>query len=85
MCCYVSVIPHQVMRVYYDRLVDDADRVWLASFLKEVMQKDFDTNFDTLFKLLDFNKDGVCVWLASYLPLSLLHSLTPSVSLSLTH
>lgn len=46
------------MRVYYDRLVDDADRAWLVTFLKETMQSEFNTNFDELFKKLDFNKDG---------------------------
>lgn len=48
------------MRVYYDRLVDDSDRLWLANFLKECMQKNFDTSFDDLFKHLDFNGDGQC-------------------------
>ena len=46
------------MRVYYDRLVDDADRLWLTKFLKEAMQNNFNTDFDTLFKHLDSNSDG---------------------------
>ena len=46
------------MRVYYDRLVDDSDRTWLVNFLKETMNEEFKTNFDELFKKLDFNKDG---------------------------
>lgn len=46
------------MRVYYDRLVDDSDRLWLTTFLKETMQNNFNTNFDELFKHLDSNKDG---------------------------
>ncbi len=50
--------PFQVMRVYYDRLVDDSDRVWLVKYLKETTQAEFNTNFDELFKQLDSNKDG---------------------------
>ena len=46
------------MRVYYDRLVDDSDRLWLTNFLKECTQNNFDTNFDVLFKHLDSNSDG---------------------------
>ena len=49
---------HEVMRVYYDRLVDDSDRSWLFSNLKETMQTEFNTNFDELFKKLDVNQDG---------------------------
>lgn len=50
---------HEVMRVYYDRLVDDPDREWLIKCMKDVTKKQFNTNFDTLFSALDVKKTGV--------------------------
>ena len=49
---------HEVLRVYYDRLVEDSDRAWLVTYLKKIVKTHFDRNFDELFKHLDFNKDG---------------------------
>ena len=48
----------QVFRVYYDRLVDDADRAWLFNFVRETSQKQLNENFDQLFSHLDFDGDG---------------------------
>lgn len=50
---------HEVMRVYYDRLVDDSDREWLIKYLKEITKEKFGISFDELFVALDVNKDGV--------------------------
>ena len=44
--------------MYYDRLVDDADRKWLVDYLSECMSQEFGADFNELFKHLDFNKDG---------------------------
>ena len=46
------------MRVYYDRLVDNADRKWLYEFIRETCKSRFKEDFDQLFIHLDFDGDG---------------------------
>ncbi|GAA51425.1 dynein heavy chain 7 axonemal [Clonorchis sinensis] len=40
---------HEAFRVYYDRLVDDADRKWLFEFLRDCVRNQLEANFETLF------------------------------------
>eukprot|EP00743_Colponemidia_sp_Colp-15_P006911 GILK01007459.1.p1 GENE.GILK01007459.1~~GILK01007459.1.p1 ORF type:complete len:1899 (+),score=393.41 GILK01007459.1:93-5789(+) len=49
---------HEILRVFGDRLTDDADRLWLLHNLRDSTKKHFNMNFDVIFAHLDSNKDG---------------------------
>ncbi|KAI8903374.1 dynein heavy chain, N-terminal region 2-domain-containing protein [Gorgonomyces haynaldii] len=49
---------HEAFRVFYDRLVDDADRKWVFEFSKKTVQSQFNLDFNTVFKDYDSNKDN---------------------------
>jgi uncharacterized membrane protein len=42
----------QVLRVFYDRLVDESEQVWFLDTLKSVTQRHFHASFDALFQHL---------------------------------
>ena len=50
---------HEVLRVYYDRLIDDGDRAWLFGALKENVKNHFKGVFDSVFGRLSPNKPPV--------------------------
>ncbi|KAJ3276290.1 Dynein heavy chain 3, axonemal [Terramyces sp. JEL0728] len=41
---------HEIYRVFYDRLVDDADRAWFFNNLRDIVGKNFNYNFDDIFE-----------------------------------
>uniref|UniRef100_A0A6P7FR39 Dynein heavy chain 7, axonemal-like n=1 Tax=Diabrotica virgifera virgifera TaxID=50390 RepID=A0A6P7FR39_DIAVI len=49
---------HEVMRVFYDRLVEKRDRVWVYEEVKKYVNDNFRENFDMIFGLLK-NDQGV--------------------------
>lgn len=55
---FLRLWTHEVLRVFYDRMVDDKDRDWFLSYFKTVVKKNFETDFDRLFKHL---KDATVV------------------------
>ncbi|KAM4651998.1 dynein axonemal heavy chain 12 [Discoglossus pictus] len=48
----VRLFVHEVLRVFYDRLVDDNDRSWLFRLIKDIVKEQFKENFDSLFEQL---------------------------------
>lgn len=47
---HIRLWVHEVLRVFYDRLVDDHDRDWLIAFLRKMTAEHFKKDFDKLFE-----------------------------------
>jgi dynein heavy chain len=45
---FVRLWRHEVMRVFYDRLTDDKDRVWLVGILRDRVKTRFGQDFDKI-------------------------------------
>ncbi|XP_058027873.1 dynein axonemal heavy chain 12 [Ahaetulla prasina] len=48
----IRLFVHEVFRVFYDRLVDDADRAWVFKLIKEIVKEHFKESFDAVFSHL---------------------------------
>ena len=49
---HVRLWVHEVLRVFYDRLVDDKDRDWMIEYLRKMTKQYFKKDFDALFHQL---------------------------------
>ncbi|KAF5288993.1 hypothetical protein FQA39_LY03872 [Lamprigera yunnana] len=49
---------HEVLRVYYDRLVDDVDRTWIIKMLHDVCESNLGENLDVIFERLATSGDS---------------------------
>jgi dynein heavy chain len=50
---------HEVLRVYYDRLIDHEDRNWLYEALQEICVSRLEEDFHQLLIRLDLDGDGI--------------------------
>ncbi|KFP76630.1 Dynein heavy chain 7, axonemal, partial [Apaloderma vittatum] len=45
----IRLFVHEVFRVFYDRLVEDNDRAWLFTLMKDIVKEHFKEAFDSVF------------------------------------
>eukprot|EP00201_Polytomella_parva_P020499 CAMPEP_0175042260 /NCGR_PEP_ID=MMETSP0052_2-20121109/2450_1 /TAXON_ID=51329 ORGANISM="Polytomella parva, Strain SAG 63-3" /NCGR_SAMPLE_ID=MMETSP0052_2 /ASSEMBLY_ACC=CAM_ASM_000194 /LENGTH=3805 /DNA_ID=CAMNT_0016305023 /DNA_START=33 /DNA_END=11446 /DNA_ORIENTATION=+ len=55
---FLRLWTHEILRVFFDRLVDDNDRNWFLSYLKEVSNSVFSVNLDKLLAYLKVQSAG---------------------------
>uniref|UniRef100_A0A8B9YNI0 Dynein axonemal heavy chain 12 n=1 Tax=Bos mutus grunniens TaxID=30521 RepID=A0A8B9YNI0_BOSMU len=48
----IRLFVHEVLRVFYDRLINDSDRFWLFTLTKNVVKDHFKESFDSIFSHL---------------------------------
>lgn len=58
---------HEAMRVFYDRLIDDNDRIWLFKEIRVIADRHFLEQFDVVFKT--FSNLTVCNYVIFYITL----------------
>ncbi|MGH0136030.1 UNVERIFIED_CONTAM: hypothetical protein FKN15_058794 [Acipenser sinensis] len=56
----IRLFVHEVFRVYYDRLVDSKDRLWLYKLMKDIVKEHFKENFDSVFEHLKQGSAPLC-------------------------
>lgn len=53
---------HEVLRVFYDRLINDEDRSWLFNLTKIVIKDHFKESFDSIFSHLRKENTSVSIF-----------------------
>lgn len=57
----IRLFVHEVLRVFYDRLVEDEDRAWLFNLVKDIVKEHFRESFDRVFAHLKEGKSSVSI------------------------
>jgi dynein heavy chain len=55
---FAKIWVHEVFRIFYDRLIEEADKTWLFSKIKIVVRDHFKEHFDQIFSYLPKDDDG---------------------------
>uniref|UniRef100_H3B7G7 Dynein axonemal heavy chain 12 n=1 Tax=Latimeria chalumnae TaxID=7897 RepID=H3B7G7_LATCH len=56
----IRLFVHEAFRVFYDRLVDNADRLWLYRLMKDIIKEHFKENFEAVFEHLKQDNLPLC-------------------------